>query len=631
MKRNLNKVSLFAMIAIAIGTLTYVGCDDIKKDIASVNPDTKQFTGTVLGKIFDRCTGAPIAGVKVSMAGKSAVTTNSNGEFVFRDVPITTDGTYTNGYNTFWDSYEVLMDFTGYNKNKADSLKYPDYKLDEVDVIFTDLHDGDNYGSGSDGNPNESGSGADTPVDGIVSSMTNLEIGRLNTTISGEIVDALSYDVVANAIVYLKQTNSVGNTTVVKQTTTDNSGKYTFARVENGASFTVEAMNDTRTLSGSVGVNLTCGQDALLSSQVTAQRLLLSFTDNVAPFVTAINIQNNEDVDLAAKSSIVYTFSEPIKQTAYTDASLPKGHGTIVDDITFSFTGLKKADAAIQFTASWNAPTFDQLTITPTGMTGASRYSISYAAGMAAKLTDAKGNALANAGTAIVGDFLNTESLAFTTKGLADKPAKPVLTKDPTTPLVQWNGGSVKLEWSASEATVKIKYFDIYKKIGDGPFDRIATNVRSTDTTLTIGANDLNSGGNNPRYAQSVQFMVQAISVNLVVGDASDPVSVIDDTRPTVVTATLFNATNPTQDSIVVQFSEPLNEVQAETAANYSISGGGNNVRSVVYRGFNAVGDYRVSFIVDKGSVIATEVLTVTGINDLQGNAIDPNANSFTF
>lgn len=380
----------------------------------------------------------------------------------------------------------------------------------------------------------------------------------------------------------------------------------------------------------------------MLRSQVQAERVVLTAVDDVAPFVTSImagtvNVgNNNADIPIGPSGiDIVYTFSEPIAQNEYTRTNLPKGHNTIVDDITLTFVSLKKSMGPVLFGLTWNG-TFDQLTlnIPAASLVESGRYTITYAAGMNAKLRDAKPNNLANAGTAIVGDFLNTETLNFTTAGSGTPPTAPVLQRDSNhTALtaVNWNGGNVRLRWIQTQNTVK--YFDIYKKIGAGPFDRLATNVRTTDTTLTIGAADLNSGGNDPRYAQSVQFYIQAISINLTPSAASNILTVVDKNLPNVVAADSLTVDANNNPIIRVTFDEPIPQDLAETTTNYSFSNDpanttGTSVLQAVYRGYNGA-TWQVDLTVTPNSLVySTDQITVSAnILDLAGNVLD-TANS---
>lgn len=620
----MKNVKFLALVALSL-FVGGMGCDDVTKDIASVNPSTKNFLGTVLGRVLNRCSGHPIAGVKVNLAGKSEVTTNSNGEFVFRDVPVTGEATYSNGTWTYWSGYEVLMDFRDYNKNKPDSLKFPDIYEDYVEVYFADLNDGDNS-AGTDG---ESGSGADTPVDGIVSSMTNIEVGALNTTIMGQVVDGKLFTGAAGATVLLKHTNGIGNTYVVKSTTTDANGNYTFTNVENGrGGLTIEAWDATKVFTGFISLSLVCGQDPMLLTQVNAERLALTSRDNFAPRVTTMSIANNQDVAIGGNGiDIVYTFSEPIAQTPFTNTASNKNDSTIVNATTVTYNGFKKSMGPVLFTYAWsNSFTTLTLNIPAANLANSSRYTISYA-GIAAQLKDAAGNALTD-NTSLTGDFF--QSLNFTTQGSPTAPTTPDLRRDTlhtSADTVNWNGGPVRLRWIQTENTVK--YFDIYKKIGAAPFERLATNVRSTDTSLTIGASDLNSGGNDPRYVQSVQFYVQAISINLVPSTISNIITVTDRNRPYVVSADSNTVDGNLNPVVRVVFNEPISQDVAENTGNYSFTNDpgnttGTSVIKAVYRGFIAANQYAVDLSVTPSSLVySTDQVTVSAtILDLAGNAL---------
>lgn len=637
MRHTLRNIRPWMAALLTLVLISVQACDSVNKDITSENPDPLSLTGTILGKVLDRCTGAPISGVRVSVAGKTAVTSNANGEFVFRNVPVNADYT-VGGAGTIWTQYTILFDFTNYNTGQPDSLQYPQYDHTMVDVAFVDLNDGDNDGTGGD----ESGSGLDTPVEGLVSHV-QIEIGKTTSRISGMVVDVTTYTPAAGAIVYLKNVNAIGNLAAIATAVTDQSGVYEFDRVENGETFVLEAFSSNQGLYGARNLTVPCGQDFYTNPQDTSRRIVMSDRDNVAPFVSSIAPANNEDVDVSNDVLFVYTFSEPIKQTPYTNTSLPKGHSTIIDDITVNYNGLKRTAGPVPFTAVWST-NFDQLTVflRAADLVGAGRYSITYAAGMSAKLTDAKGNTLNNAATALVGDFLNTEPLNFTTRGNSSPPPAPVLRRDtllvPVTS-VNWNGGSVRLKWTVDESQVHVRHFNVFKKLGDGPFDLLTANVRSIDTTVTVGANDLHTGGQTPWGSRAVHYYVQAVSVNLVPGPASNVISVVDQVRPTLTNATINNpGGSTTYDYVYILFSEPLNITTAETASNYSISDNNAtpaNVRDVTYLGFDNVfpggAGYKVRITVDNGSVVPGEVLTVSNVQDLRGNSMDTNANTFTF
>ena len=151
---------------------------------------------------------------------------------------------------------------------------------------------------------------------------------------------------------------------------------------------------------------------------------MITPVDNVNPFVIGLTPANNSDVS-PSNLQVVYTFSEPIKQRAYTRTDLPPGSNTITDDIKVMYVGLKKAATAITFLAQWNAG-FSQLTITPQGIVGSARYTVDLTAAFnSGNLTDNANLVVVN-NPNITGDF---EVMQFSTNGSSPVPAAPSLTR----------------------------------------------------------------------------------------------------------------------------------------------------------------------------------------------------------
>ncbi len=609
-------------------TLGMMSCSNYEGSEFAKNPKMISAKGTIAGRIIDRCTDAPVKGVKVSIAENGAtVTTDNFGEFVFKNVPV--NAMDTPGGALFNDSYVIIMDFTAKNQGLADTsaLRYNNHEYVTVDVIFTDLNDGDNDGTGGD-----AGSGLDTPVHQLVANV-ELVVGKLNTQINGQVVDP-NYNPVANAIVYLKKNlNHTGNLALIKQTTSDVNGNYVFYNVEAGVDVTIEAMNSTRTMSGSRPLTLTCNMNSVLRTQVTAERLILGYDDNVSPFVTMITPENTQDVNPTGLT-IVYSFSEPIKQTPYTRTDLGKGHNTIVDDITVTYVGMKKAAAPIPFNVAWNS-TFTQLTITPAGLVGAARYTVNnFISVGSAKITDNANRAVVN-NAGIIGDF---ETLNFTTTGSTTLPAAPTLKRDTLvypTNLVNWNGGTVRLTWTVDDISI-IRHFELYKQIGNGSFELINAHVRKMDTIVTIGANELVYGdATNPLMAQKVKYQIRSVSTNLVPSGFSSQIEVVDRVSPTIVAAVVDNpAGSTTFDYVYIRFSEPINTASAELPGSIFISDNNSippNIRDAIYLGYNTSlpggNGYKVRITVDNNAINAGETLSATGVRDLNGLGVSNSLN----
>jgi hypothetical protein len=340
---------------------------------------TYQPKGTITGLIVNRTTNVPVKGAVISVGydgGVQSATSDGAGAYSFANVPV---GQYqiVNGTAVFSGTYTLTVSLVAYNAGQTDSSKkYRNYYYSNVTITFTSLAPGDSLA-----------------VSDMVGSAL-LQISYLNTTVVGQVVDQ-NQQPVANATVMLYDATVFPNF-LIGQTTTSASGGYLFSAVDNGLTIVLKSRSSDGSLQGTSAA-FTLQANVIsdsLRSQVNAERLMITPVDNINPFVIGLTPQNNSDVS-PSNLQVVYTFSEPIKQRAYTRTDLPPGSSTITDDIKVTYVGLKKSATAITFSAQWNA-SFTQLTITPQGIVGSAKYSVD--------LTSAfnSGNLTDNANLAVV-------------------------------------------------------------------------------------------------------------------------------------------------------------------------------------------------------------------------------------
>jgi hypothetical protein len=287
----------------------------------------------------------------------------------------------------------MTASLVNFNQGQSDPLKrYRDYYYATAIVTYSSEVD------------------SSDKVIGLIGSV-NFMISELNSQIKGTVVDK-DMQPVPNAVVTLFD-NTIIPGAVMRQTSTDAAGNYSFGNVDNGISVIIRAMSSNGAIEGTLAapLGLNCNQPYdSLRAQVVAERIMMTAADNVAPYVIATSPVDNADVAFAGFQA-VFTFSEPIKQTPYTRTDLGLGHGTIMDDVTITYDGLKKSALDLPFTGQWNG-TFTQLTIASSDLVGSARYTLDFT-GAAANLEDNVGNALVNNAT-LTGDF---EALTFTTDG----------------------------------------------------------------------------------------------------------------------------------------------------------------------------------------------------------------------
>ena len=457
-----------------------------------------------------------------------------------------------------------------------------------------------------------------------------LQISYLNTTVAGQVVDQ-NQQPVANATVMLYDATVFPNV-LIGQTTTSASGDYLFSAVDNGLTIVLKSRSSDGSLQGTSAA-FTLPANALsdsLRSQVTAERLMLTPADNVNPFVIGLTPENNSDVS-PSNLQVVYTFSEPIKQKAFTRTDLPLGSNTIIDDIKITYLGLKKTATAITFSAQWNS-NFTQLTITPQGIVGSAKYSVDLTAAFTSgQLTDNANLAVVN-NPNITGDF---EVLQFTTNGASPVPAAPVLTRRFITGLfgnLDFGGGTVGLEWNYDP---NARSYNIYWSVDGGSFQLLQADFYDVQFSANTGSLVYPSGATNPLRGSSVQYLVRGVQ-DLVEGASSNIITVTDAVKPQLLASSGVAAAGGTNSwTYTLRFTEPLTISTAEAIGNYSFANTSTvafTVNNANYLG-NVAGVYVVQLGVTTSAALPVGYILVVSSNvtDLAGNGVDQTANSKTF
>ena len=617
----------YTLFVIAIvQMMVLAGCEKKEEDKnSSSNPTSSSLPtyeprGTISGLIRDRITNDPVSGAVVSVGFDGAVhssTTNAAGVFSFAKVPA---GQYqiVNGTNVLTGTYTLTVSLTNYNAAQSNTnKKYRNHYYSTVTIRFTSLATGDSVA-----------------VDGLVGSVV-VAISYLNTSLNGLVVDRNSQPV-ANAIVTLYDA-TVFPVVAMSQTTTSAGGTYLFSNIDNGLTVAINAQSKDGSLEGNLAANFTLPANVTtdsLRTQVNAERIVLLPVDNVSPFIISTSPEHLSDVS-PASLKVVYTFSEPIRQTPYTRTDLPAGHSAIIDDIIVSYDGFKKSAANLGFSVQWDT-TFTKLTVTPQGIQGSSKYSVNMnTAANSGKITDAAGRALVN-NTTLTGDF---EVLQFTTGGASAVPVAPTLARRIILgqfTVFDYAGGTVGLQWNVSSDA---RSYNIYRSINGGTFDLLQKDFFGTQFSTNSGSLVNPTGATNPLSAINVRYLVRAVSKDLVESAASNIIVVSDQVKPRLSTTSAPPVAGVGANAWIytLRFSEPINIATAENIANYTFINAGAityTKNSADYLGFNAgTGLYHVQLSVTSSAAPIAGYSVVVGnvVTDLANNIIDDTANSRTY
>jgi hypothetical protein len=142
------------------------------------------------------------------------------------------------------------------------------------------------------------------------------------------------------------------------------------------------------------------------------------------------------------------------------------------------------------------------------------------------------------------------------------------------------------------------------------------------------------SAAADPLSPGSVQYLVRAVSKDLVESPSSNIITVGDNIRPKLTNASVVAAGGTNAWTYTLRFSEPLTISTAQIAANYSFANAGAvtfTVNGASYLG-NSAGAYLVQLDVTSSAALPVGyILLVASVKDLAGNTMDPTASSKTF
>lgn len=407
------KILLLLMMSMAV---LFMGCSR-DSSVTNPNPDAFQPKGTIQGVLVDKASKNPIEGAVVSVGLKSA-TTNDAGEFVLRDVPATYDALNFNVVNKYTVTVDMrdASEVCGPNAiASCGQFPYPDFAYRGVAVEYTSLNDtdtGDGFGSNDDVFAFSNHSNHDTPVDGLVATL-GIEVGKLSAGINGTLTYCLSvhnrgYNTVTeDCTVSVISTNYddlcdvgeceqgpnsfTGDKRNIVATADTVAGAFSFSGLEAITEYALKASCDGGTLVGEFedGGHHYWHHDAVktLSEGTTDGSFCVAYADTTAPILKHVTPQNGAAIGNVTSVDVVFTFSEPIAQTALTDPANVSVCGvTRLTKVDFEGQVWEGVAGDVAYTVEWQnsatdaacngATDCDQLLVHVPNLAPASIYSI---------------------------------------------------------------------------------------------------------------------------------------------------------------------------------------------------------------------------------------------------------------
>jgi len=637
---------LSVVVGLLFATLMVAGCSEADKgDITSTTqstgvPDFIEPTGTIQGKIRDAVTLEPIVNALVSI-GLATDRTDAQGQFVLLDVPATTDQT---GLGNVVGFYNMSVDLRSVTSpvnmtSAATTPRYPELSYRNISVEYTSFA------------PAE-----ETPVFGLIAN-ADLNVGKLAANITGVVAGCATtasfltpvgagFTVnLVTAATLNENTGSGSPGRVVATVPTGALGDFAFNNIESLASFSIVAVDDpTNPTISNVGgltpapINITApvdGETLVLSVQ-NSTAVHPCTLDVHGPSIVAVTPEPGSD-QTAGPTTVSITFSEAVVQTPAASVD-PSAEGpNLYDDIVVNTGGTKAGN--VPYTLAWSVG-FTQLDVTFTAGTS-TYYNVLLPGITLATLVDVNGQPADNGicptitssdpwgtltGAGVIGNGSSDCAVFFTTNGGAT-PGTPVVTITNSasldqgttvfTALYDWAPVSGAKDYDVYCRTNQV-YLDTTSQLGEYIFNATVTSSAHSINWVTFVA-----AGNEHSFSYDC-FVYGANSDN-VYGTASNIVTAND----AIGAVVLIVAPIALDTTIVLNFNEAINEINAENVANYTLT------RSaappvVTINSATLTSPTQVTLNLSAGLTVDTfALLSVTGIGDISGNA--NQAGSFPF
>ena len=338
-------MGLLGLAAVGCGGDTYYAQEVVMVDAGQAPPPaptTYTVTGTVQGAIVDAYDGQPLAGVKLTINFNGAaqtVTTDATGTYSFKDVPATTVES-----GTAFGKYAITLDASA-----VSGRKYRAFRSAEIEVRFAAPDS--TITADAKGNTK-------VPVvpTGLTATAKTFRLAQTRSKVSGVVrAEGLAP---AQVALQLRRNgacdgSAIPDGAVEAATTSDATGAFSFADVEEGCAYQVVSgdMNwvvvANPALAGAASSPTYNGDDvrapegaaAVQDVGIVFVRKVVPSADTVPPFATAVSTANNDVIakpTAAAPYALTVTFSEAM------DASAPLEHL-----LSFKLTGWMYGDQTI--------------------------------------------------------------------------------------------------------------------------------------------------------------------------------------------------------------------------------------------------------------------------------------------
>lgn len=567
--------------------------------------------GSIQGVLLDASTREPIVGAVVDV-GVAKATTSSTGQFAIPNLPVAI--------------YHATIDLSGVfsplNMASTTGLHYPKYVFQSLTAF------------------NTTGAASSVPATASVS----IPIGKLAATVSGVVTDASGAPVGLGYNVTLA--TATAPTSVVSTTQTTATGSFSFLNIQSQGAFSISAADTAGAFASANAVAVTAPIDGGTINKTVS----VTPTNNLPPTVVSVTPQHNSDIAPVANQQVVFTFSKPIKQTAVVSSTSASNPAGLYSYVAVNFAGNKAIRASnIAHTLAWSADR-TQLTVTLPVVGVSATYIVDLCN---APLTDDAGVAVSGLGTAC----LNLPPLAanaaagiagkgyvsFTTNGGATAAAPGAVNLTNAASLDAKKGALAAIvptfDWLPVSGAKAYNIYRATKQVwGTGASAPANTHpaVKLNATPLLISSYTdatLVDYVENGSVKLAYDYTVASLNSDSIESAPSTVVTAEDKVAPKLTQV----GSSATLSSITIAFDEVVDPATAANVVNYSVALTATPVPVLTpvsitenVNAANIVTGYTLNFAAGVTTANAS-TLTITGVKDIAGNAINVAADQVTF
>ena len=544
---------IFASCGDDIGVEKVINDSTITEAVEEINP-----IGTIQGLLVDRVTFEPIVGAVIDIGLKKA-TTSESGQFIFSDIPATSDAIN----KTVTGEYQLTIDLSKVKKpidtTAEEGLKYPGIAYTTANVNFTAINN-NAIDSNSNHDTSIAQSNRDIPVTKLIGSIT-VYVGKLAAKVNGlalfngEPVES-DFNVKISSIGSLNtSTGRSGN--VVAETQTDTDGRFNFINLETLQQYKIVVTGYNDLLYGELNITTPADNQTLTMSSQNGTAVNVQSIDQIPPTIVSVTPEDESEME-PGEIEVEFKFSESLQ---------PVDINKLIDHIKVTYLGERVGNSGSSSYISFRAKytdNYDSLTVAISNSLTSSKYSFDIRQA-ATLLHDSALNSLIN---------INEQGYGivtiFTSGGVETNAPEVTLSLESN---LNWKA-KPRLDWSPVDGAV---CYSVYRKKvlhwGSSSNESMPEKILNCG----VGSNYVESNYiefvTNQEIKTTYFYNVTSTNSDTTESSLSNNILVKDETKIKIQDSSSYlNDFINGDNTFTIRFDEWINESTAEIVNNYTLN-----------------------------------------------------------